>query len=263
MKKISVYTRQNQRAWDEIAAVRAQGQPPASFFAGGNCTLPAQVVQAAGDARGLKVLQLMCATGEDTLSWAALGAQATGVDISPRQIEIARQKAADSGLPARFFAADVYALPSEIANGEFDLVYLSMGVMVWLPELEGWARACARCLKPGGRMLMYEEHPLAMLLSEIDGQVRVDGDYFSRSKPFLERGWGHFKGGETAVEDKYEFGWPLGDILTALAQAGLVLERLDEYPSTQAWRFGAQLEQFKGLPGEYMLVARNTGGEIG
>jgi hypothetical protein len=57
-------------------------------------------------------------------------------------------------------------------------------------------------------------------------------------------------------ETKYEFSWPLGDVLTNLAQAGLRLERLEEYPGKAGWRFGNQPEQAARLPGEYVLLAR-------
>ncbi len=89
------YTHQNQRAWDEIAGVRARTQPPADFFAKGGSTINPRVVEAVRAAFGdfnLRLIHLQCSTGEDTLSWAVLGAQATGVDISPEQINIAWEK---------------------------------------------------------------------------------------------------------------------------------------------------------------------------
>jgi hypothetical protein len=48
----------------------------------------------------------------------------------------------------------------------------------------------------------------------------------------------------------------LGDVVTALAQAGLVIERLEEFPGGAAWRFGDQQSQMRRLPGEFLLVAR-------
>jgi hypothetical protein len=68
-------------------------------------------------------------------------------------------------------------------------------------------------------------------------------------------GWSHFSGGENAAEKKYEFTWPLGDIVTALAQAGLRIERLEERPSQEHWRFGEKLHEVARIPGEYLLVA--------
>jgi len=88
-----------------IAQVRHAKQPPATFFAEGNLTLDPREVQAAGDVRGYHLLHLQCSTGEDTLSWSILGADATGVDISEEQIKLAQQKAAAAGLSTHFIAA--------------------------------------------------------------------------------------------------------------------------------------------------------------
>src|SRR5688572_13076330 len=64
------YTAQNRRAWNEIAELRHQKWPDAEFFAAGGSLLHDSVLAAAGDVRGLALLHLQCATGEDTLSWA-------------------------------------------------------------------------------------------------------------------------------------------------------------------------------------------------
>jgi hypothetical protein len=88
-----------------------------------------------------------------------------------------------------------------------------------------------------------------------NGQVRFVDDYFGR-KPDVVSGWSHFPGGENAKEKKYEFTWPLGDVVTALAQAGLRIELLEERPSQQGWRFGDKLSEVARIPGEYLLAAR-------
>src|SRR5512137_1860438 len=97
------YTEQNRRAWDEIAEVRHKAMSSASSQ--GGTTLDARVLQAAGSIAGKTVLHLQCSTGTETLAWAALGAHATGVDISERQIEIAQQMAQAARLPVRFVAS--------------------------------------------------------------------------------------------------------------------------------------------------------------
>jgi hypothetical protein len=88
-----------------------------------------------------------------------------------------------------------------------------------------------------------------------DGVVKIVDDYFGR-KPEIYMGWSHFSGGENATEQKYEFTWPLGDVVTALAQAGLRIELLEERPSHERWRFGDRLNEVARIPGEYLLVAR-------
>lgn len=180
-----------------------------------------------------------------------------GVDISPKQIELARRKAAEAGLSARFIAADIYDLPPDLLAEQFDLVFTGGGAIVWLPDLTGWAKTIARLLKPGGRLILEDEHPLAECLWVEEGIIKFESDYFGRGKPETYTGWSHFPGGEDVVEQTYQFTWPLGDVVTSLARAGLVIELLEESPSRADWRFGEKLEAAKKIPGEYLLVARN------
>ncbi|HTK09245.1 MAG TPA: class I SAM-dependent methyltransferase [Ktedonobacteraceae bacterium] len=256
MSTVFDHTAHNRRAWNEIAAVRHESQPPASFFAQGNSTLDPRERQAFGDVAGKTLLHLQCATGEDTLSWAIAGAEATGVDISEPQIELARQKAAQANLSARFVAADVYALPDSLLPATFDYVYTGKGVLVWLPDIVLWAQTIARMLKPGGLFQLFEEHPIANCVWPEGGGLQLESDYFGRSNPEYSQGWRHFQGGEQAVEQKAEFAWPLGDIVTAIARAGLRIERLEEFPVEQNWRFNEQAGQFARLPGSILLLAR-------
>ena len=255
--EIARITGQNQRAWDEIAQVRHTSiSRPASFYAAGGSILDPRAVQAAGDVKGRSLLQLQCSTGEETLSWAVLGARAAGVDISPVQIELARALASEAGLDVRFEAADVYALPPDFQAETMDIVITGGGSLVWLPDLLAWAAVAARALRPGGRLILLEEHPLVSCLEiEQEGELRLNDDYFRRSRAWEGAGWGHFSGGENAVENKYEFNWPLGDVVSALASAGLRIERLEEYPSSARWRFGEHLQDVASLPGEYLLTA--------
>ena len=249
------YTSQNRLAWDEIAEVRQKKMEAAEFFARGGSTLSEEVLAVAGDVHGLSLCHLQCATGEDTLSWANRGAHATGIDLSPKQIELAKQKAAAAGLPVRFIASDIYALPAHIFEERFDILFTGGGAIVWLPDLLEWAKIIAQLLKPSGRLIIDEEHPLAGCMEVQEGVIRIVDDYFGR-KPDMFIGWTHFSGGEDATQEKYEFTWPLGDVVTALAQAGLRIELLEERPSGAGWRFGDKLEEVARIPGEYVLVAR-------
>jgi SAM-dependent methyltransferase len=261
------FTDQNRRAWNEIAEVRSKVFPPAAFFAQGGCTLSPRLIEAAQLSPAQTLLHLQCATGEDTLSWAGLGAEAYGVDISDIQAEIANQKARDAGLGARFAAADIYDLALSGAPGvpdalpadwpaQYDRVFTGGGALVWLPDITRWAQIVAGLLKPGGRLVLEDIHPISGILWVEDGQIQLAGDYFGRGKTEAETGWSHFKGGEHAKEVKYEFNWPLGDIVTALARAGLVIERLEEFPGGPEYRFKDKQDESMRLPGDFLLAAR-------
>lgn len=250
------YTEGNRRAWNEIAVVRERALwPEAAFFAAGGSLLDDRVRAVAGEVADSSVLHLQCATGEETLSWAVAGARAVGVDISDAQIAIAAQKAKDATLDVRFVASDIYELPDDLQQGSFDLVYTASGVLVWLPDIARWAEIVAAALKPGGRFILFEEHPVSQVLCATEGKLEIVSDYFGRGVPEFDQGWGHFAGAEDATETKVQFSWPLGDIVTALARAGLRIDALTEYPSRAEWRFGTLLDHVRRLPGELLLVA--------
>jgi SAM-dependent methyltransferase len=255
MSDLREYTERNRRAWNEIAEVRERKWPGAEFFAAGGSLLDERTRAVAGDVAGRTLLHLQCATGEETLSWAVAGAVATGADISDAQIAIAARKAADAGLAVRFVAADIYDLPADLQAGTFDIVYTGGGALVWLPDIARWAGVVAAALRPGGRLILDEEHPVAQTLWVAEGKLTITTDYFGRGKPEYDHGWSHFAGGEDATETKAEFAWPLGDIVTALARAGLRIESLEEFPSAADWRFGDLLNEARHLPGHYLLVA--------
>src|SRR5512137_1404043 len=70
------------------------------------------------DVSGKSLLHLQCNAGLDTLLWARRGAVVTGVDISPKAIEIARGLARESVIPARFLCSDIFDIPVTL-NGTF------------------------------------------------------------------------------------------------------------------------------------------------
>jgi len=256
MSEVRQYTSQNRSAWNEIANERSVIFPDAAFFSKGGSTLAERDVQAAGDVKGRKLLHLQCATGEDTLSWAVQGACASGVDISEKQIVIAQQKALSAGLEVQFVAADIYALPADLQQASFDFVYTGGGALCWLPDIQEWARVVCAALRPGGRLILSEEHPIASCLHVQDGKIVVEDQYFRRSTPWLGSGWRHFSGGAEAKETKAEFQWPLGDVVTAFALAGLSTVSLEEFPVAAGWRFGKNPpEGAASLPGKFLLVA--------
>ena len=80
----------------------------------------------AGRIRG-RVLDVGCGTGEHVLMCAARGMEATGVDLSAVAIDVARRKAAERGLPARFLRHDARQL-AELGES-FDTV-LDSGLLV-------------------------------------------------------------------------------------------------------------------------------------
>lgn len=182
--------------------------------------IDALVRKLAGPVRGKKVLDLQCGEGEAALSWANLGARVTGADLSAERIALAREKAAAAGVRATYVRADALRLPFK--RRSFDLVYTGGGVVGWLPDLNPWARGIARVLKPGGRFLLFDFHPLLHCVKWRKGRPRLGGDYFDRGPKIYGRRsrWGA----------QVESVWKLADIVSALAGAGLKLAHMVELP---------------------------------
>jgi SAM-dependent methyltransferase len=102
--------------------------------------------------RGLlagRVLDAGCGTGEHALLAAARGADAVGVDLSPRAIEQARRKAVERGLSARFEVAD--ALTVGQLGRVFDTV-IDSGLFHVLDDGQRgrYVASLASVLRPGG-----------------------------------------------------------------------------------------------------------------
>jgi ubiquinone/menaquinone biosynthesis C-methylase UbiE len=115
--------------------------------------------------RGKKACVLGSGDNRVVFALAGLGAGVTSVDISGGQLDVARQRAAQLGLPVRFLRADVTDL-SAIENDTFDLVYTGGHVAVWVSDLRGYYAEAARILRPGGLFLVNEYHPFRRIWDE-------------------------------------------------------------------------------------------------
>src|SRR5260370_515060 len=218
----------------------------ASFFRTGGNKLYLEEKELLGDITGLSVLHLLCNSGQDTLSLAQMGAIVTGVDISDTAIAFARKLSADSGVPATFYRMDVYDWFEEAAKEvqQFDIVFCSYGAIHWLSSLDAWARGVATVLKPGGRLIMVDYHPVMAMFDE---HLNRKFSYFRKEKAVTEeegvldyvaaRGKGltdtDYVEGIKDFKNPYRahrFPWGIGEIIMALLEAGLLLRLLKEDP---------------------------------
>jgi SAM-dependent methyltransferase len=197
--------------------------------------------RALGDVSGCTLVHLQCHFGLDTLAWARVGARVTGVDFSGPALEAARSIAQRAGLAdrARFVCSDVYDASDALDGERFDVVYVSLGALSWLPSVDRWAAVVAALLRPGGRLFVHEVHPLADALGE--SELVVEHSYFEEPEPVVETSAETYTDNDGAVplSDAPSYTWnhSLGEIVTALIDHGLVLEWLREHDWTAFERF--------------------------
>lgn len=94
---------------------------------------------------GKEVLEIGCGSGCDLLQFAKFGARATGLDITPEHLRLARKRVAGQ---ARLVSGEAAVLPFQARS--FDYVY-SHGVMHHLPNPRAMILEIFRVLRPGGR----------------------------------------------------------------------------------------------------------------
>ena len=222
--------RDNRQNWNERTPVHASSSfYDVEGFKAGRITLTDVERSEVGDVAGKTLLHLQCHFGLDTMSWARLGAKATGVDFSDAAIDLARSLSDELELHTRFICSDVYDLP-DVLDEEFDVVFTSYGVLVWLPDLDRWASVIHRMLKPGGTFHIVEFHPFldAFEVSE-SGDLKAAYGYF-HGEVSTPGNQPSYAGRELISSPHHEWQHPLGDVVTALIDAGLTIEFLHEFP---------------------------------
>ena len=231
-----VAIRANNDLWDEWTRIHETSTfyDLAGFKRGGIRLKPYEIDEV-GPVNGLELLHLQCHFGIDTLSWARLGARVTGADFSLAAVELARSVAAEIGFgDARFVQSDLYDLPA-VLDGQFDLVYTSCGVLGWLPDITRWAEVVAHFVRPGGRFYITEIHPVAQVFENegvAPGELRLTYPYWEHPEPLAFPVQGTYADRAASVATPMEYGWDhgLGEIVTALINAGLRIDSLREYP---------------------------------
>lgn len=223
------YRRTNRSLWDAWADINARSAfYDVQGFKGGASSLKPIELAELGDVAGKHLLHLQCHFGLDTLSWARRGARVTGVDFSQRAVSKARELASELDIPARFLCCDVLELERALED-RFDVVFASYGVLCWIPDVARWARVAAHFLRPGGTFYMVEFHPLIDALDD-DGRTFRYG-YFERDEPERFEESGNYA--DPAADFRhpsYQWSHGLGEVVTALLDAGLAIERLHEFP---------------------------------
>jgi SAM-dependent methyltransferase len=254
---------QNRLSWNRVVGAHDSHRGDlVGFLREGGSTLFPEELELLGDLEGKTLAHLQCNSGGDSLSLALRGAAVTGVDISDEAISAARRLSKEAGIPARFERADVYDwLEGAAREGRrFDAVFASYGVVCWLPDLEAWARGISTVLTEGGRFVLVDFHPAADMFDERWVHARAYpsggerllleegvGDYVAQSGGGLTPAG--FEEGVRGFENPQSchiFRWGLGEVVTALAAAGLRIVALQEYPYANGERSFSGMRELEG-----------------
>ncbi len=263
--KINKIIQANREAWNEAILVHQKSRKDdllKKFSRPGYSTLDKTETEALKKIglEGKAVAQLCCNNGRETLSLVNLGAQsAVGFDLSDEAITEAGKLAQVSGLNCKFVQTNIYDIGEEY-NHQFDLVYISIGALCWLPDLERYFTIVSDILKPAGQLFIYEMHPVLNMLAAMD-EPEYDSEYpfnvcnsYFRKEPWINTtGMDYVGGTKYNSKPAYSFSQPLSDIFNAIINNGITIKSFAEYGHDLSASF-KHVEKANKLPMCYILI---------
>lgn len=232
------YHEKNRQSWNEATKQHHSHKPDLiEQYKNGRNNLYPEETALLGDVRGKSLVHLQCNDGQDTLSIAKhLGADVLGVDISDEAINFAWKMSAEANIPATFVRADIFDWFDK-NDTQYDVVYTGYGAINWISDIKRWAKGIAKTLKPNGRFVMIEFHPILMMLED-NWELKYD---YMGGKAYSLGGVGDYVGDDYEgnfqnPHPSYEFAWGIADVVMALLEAGLTLNHLEEYPYINGWK---------------------------
>lgn len=227
MNEFDKYFSANKELWNKRTAVHKDSSfyDAAGFIDGKNVLTPIELKEL-GDVSGKKMLHLQCHFGMDSLNWARLGAEVTGVDLSDEAIQLAKQLNDKVGLSAKFICSNVYDLKEQL-DEKFDIVFTSYGVIGWLPDLDKWAEIISHYLSPGGIFYMAEFHPVVWMFDDEFTHVKY---FYDNREVIITESEGTYTDRTADIKGK-EYGWnhSISEVLNALIGQGLEIELFNEH----------------------------------
>lgn len=247
MSKNEKFFKTNKTTWNEKVKVHAKSEMyDLDAFKQGKSSLMAYELEALGNVNQKSLLHLQCHFGQDTLSWSRLGAKCVGVDLSDEGIKLAKQLNEELSLDAEFFCCNVLDT-TRIIKDTFDIVFTSYGVIGWLPDLKPWGRMIAQRLKKGGTFFIAEFHPIVWMFDYLSGKPIMKYGYMQENEIYEEYQGTYADESSKMISREYGWNHGLGDVISALTEAGLHIEYLKEHDESPYNIFPNLVETKSGM----------------
>lgn len=251
MEDISAYKKANKALWDHWAALH----PSSEFydnksFVNHQMALNAIELDLLHEIKDKDVLHLQCHFGQDTISLKTLGAKSiTGLDFSSEAVNQARKLAEACGVQASFIQRDVLEVDPALVNS-FDFVFASYGVVGWHPDAKAWMDAAFTYLKPGGKLLLVDFHPVLWILNEDFKEVKYP--YFNAGVIKEERN-GSYASPEAKKMVNYTWNHSISDLVKPIVDHP---ERSMVYFNEYDWSPYEIFEATEKVPGHYQIKGK-------
>lgn len=222
-----------------------------------DCTKPLSVLYSKlGNVKGKKIMNLMGSNGTKAVALALLGAEVSVVDFSQGNRQYALELAEAAGVKINYILSDVLKIPESELTGDYDIVFAEMGILHYFTDLLPFMSIIFKLLKPQGLFIIRDFHPVSTKLITSRGSTakvrkhKVTGDYFDTSLEEKEISYSKYLTEHQEPLRVLLRKWNLGEIVTAVAEAGLTIKSLEEEPNLSSEVFD------KGIPKTFTLCAR-------
>ena len=264
MKDHRKYTAANRKAWNQVMPYhkKVMDEKWDSMFA--NPDFIFQKDQELDELskigiKGKRIAHFSCNNGIELMSLKRMEASfCVGFDISDNAIEEAIKRASKFNIECKFFRSDVLEIPEEF-YGKFDLIYITVGALVWIPDRKKYFEKAANLLVKDGQLFIYEHHPFGNILpydDEFDGELKIIHKYFDK-EVWEETGGLDYYGGESYESSpSYEFPYTISELLNLIADCGFCLQKFNEYDNDIALCRSYMEKQEMKFPLCYILIAR-------
>jgi 2-polyprenyl-3-methyl-5-hydroxy-6-metoxy-1,4-benzoquinol methylase len=236
----------NKAAWDADryqAWVKSIGAPPeeaAKLRADPRHKLR-RLLPHLGEVAGRRICNIQGSHARIAVALALLGAQVTVIDFSQENRRYGDELAGHAGVSLSYIVSDVIEADT-LGLKPFDTLVMELGIVHYHPDISRFFNVMAAIAAPSARLVLEDFHPVRRKLFN----TAAPRDYFNAELVMADVPCSSVVG-TTALRF-----WTLGDIVTAAAQAGFVIEKLQEYPDAAD----------PAIPGTFTLVAIRGGGHV-
>jgi SAM-dependent methyltransferase len=257
------YTKANQAAWNQAAEIHKKSRfcRLLSDFQKPGFSLLDETARGLFDQVGFinkTVGQAACNNGRELLSLKNLGAgRCVGFDISSQFLSQARCLAEASRQEVEFVEGDIYDIAGEY-NGQFDLVFSTIGVLGWMPDLGGFFSILRRLLKLEGSLMVYEMHPILDMFEPHENNNHPLPVYsYFKSDPWMDtNGLDYYTGIHYDSQPTYYFHHTLSEILNGCIDAGFSITSFREYEHEISGEYSHFETHAARYPLSFSLTAR-------
>lgn len=271
MRSIKDYTQSNRMAWNQIMPAHqkaARARLDEAFKNSSHSVIksPEMDEWRKLDFKGKDIAHLCCNNGIELMSLKNMGAgHCVGFDICDLAIEEAQHRAMTSNNECQFVCTDVFDI-SEEYNSTFDIVYITIGALGWMPDINAFFKKVKDILKPTGAIFIYEIHPVTEMLPT-DGDheahpLQIMEPYF-KNEPYEDTAGLDYVGKtDEETSTRYWFVWKISDIMMAIIDQGFNISRFVEYSHDVSEMHSRNQEASKEagieIPMSYILVANGS-----